>query len=356
MKSKNYDNWDLITTNIKLPIIQVGSKEDQVLPNVYDLRGQTTLNQSAYIIRKAALFLGNDSVGNHMASALNTPRVALFGATLPSTCGGYWNKNTGIEINPFDRYGCASACHAGDCIRANKCINSIPVKFVLETIASVIGKEHVRICDIVHVGNMARQPILEWIPFDVSKGTVDMLSKISGLLTVRHDFCSSNFNLMSNILNQLNLRYAIIADADKVASLSVMPQKVEQVIIKITPENIKEGLAAAKSLQNKYYKPMFLSDLEHTAFNDYKLDMINYPPIARLQDFTPEEKHKAFIGQKMEVQTVRRIIGRDGKFFSTRHDAINNKNILENPQENLYTNIEAEHLLELQFLILKKYE
>ncbi len=355
MKSKNFDNWDLVTPNIKLPIIQLGSKEDVLLPNVFDLRGQTNFNNTAFILKRAALFIGNDSVCNHMASAFNVPRIALFGATLPQTCGGHWNKNTGVEINPFDRYGCAGACHGADCIRPNKCINSIPVKFVLENVANLIGKEHVNICDILHVGPLSRHSVLEWIPYDLNDATVRTLSHVAGLISVRHDIQKQNIGLISNLLNQLNLKYVIISDSTDVEALNVVPNKVEQVLLKITPENTKEFIGVAKSLHNRYYRPVFVSSSDHEAFNEHKLEMINYPPIAKMTDFEYNDTHKPLIGQKLEIGTARRLIGRDGKMYATMHDAKNSKNMLENIQNLNYIDIEEEHLKELQFLILKKY-
>lgn len=47
--------------------------------NVYSLAGQLTLNELAALIDEAELFIGVDSVPMHMAAALQTPCVALFG-------------------------------------------------------------------------------------------------------------------------------------------------------------------------------------------------------------------------------------------------------------------------------------
>lgn len=47
--------------------------------NVMSLAGQLTLNQLAALIDEARLFIGVDSVPMHMAAALKTPCVALFG-------------------------------------------------------------------------------------------------------------------------------------------------------------------------------------------------------------------------------------------------------------------------------------
>ncbi|CCP01192.1 Putative heptosyl III transferase WaaQ (Glycosyl transferase, family 9) [Erwinia amylovora Ea644] len=56
-------------------IIGLLSSED----NVISLAGQLTLNQLAAVIDEAGLFIGVDSVPMHMAAALKTPCIALFG-------------------------------------------------------------------------------------------------------------------------------------------------------------------------------------------------------------------------------------------------------------------------------------
>lgn len=48
-------------------------------PNVVSLAGQVTLRQLAALIDHAKLFIGVDSVPMHMAAALQTPCIALFG-------------------------------------------------------------------------------------------------------------------------------------------------------------------------------------------------------------------------------------------------------------------------------------
>ncbi len=52
-----------------------------VRPHVIDLTGQTTLEALAGILRLAAACVANDSGAMHMAAAVGTPVVALFGPT-----------------------------------------------------------------------------------------------------------------------------------------------------------------------------------------------------------------------------------------------------------------------------------
>jgi len=56
----------------------------RLLPHpAMDLSGRFTLEQSAALISRAALFLGIDSGPSHLAAALQTPQITLFGPTNP---------------------------------------------------------------------------------------------------------------------------------------------------------------------------------------------------------------------------------------------------------------------------------
>ncbi|MCI0559296.1 MAG: glycosyltransferase, partial [Nitrososphaera sp.] len=69
--------------------VQIGGDKDPTIdePNVIDLRGKTTFNQMAYVIRKSEGIIGLDSVALHFASTLGTRSLGLFAATYPNICG-----------------------------------------------------------------------------------------------------------------------------------------------------------------------------------------------------------------------------------------------------------------------------
>jgi len=56
-------------------------------PNGLNLAGETTLQELAAVLSLSALALCNDSGGMHLAAALGTPLVALFGITDPDSTG-----------------------------------------------------------------------------------------------------------------------------------------------------------------------------------------------------------------------------------------------------------------------------
>lgn len=68
------------------------------------LAGRTTLLQFAAVLKRCALFVGNDNGPMHMAAALGTPVVALFGPSNPSVWGPRGGKvevlSKGLDCRP----------------------------------------------------------------------------------------------------------------------------------------------------------------------------------------------------------------------------------------------------------------
>lgn len=56
---------------------------------VLDVGGRTTLPELGALLRRCALFVGNDSGVTHLAASVGTPTVAIFGPTDPRAWGPY---------------------------------------------------------------------------------------------------------------------------------------------------------------------------------------------------------------------------------------------------------------------------
>ncbi|MGA3244435.1 MAG: lipopolysaccharide heptosyltransferase II [Bacteroidota bacterium] len=77
-----------------MEVVLIGGKEDEEICNeirtlskssmVYDASGTLTLPQSAELIRRCRILVSNDSAPMHLATAVGTPVVAIFGATVPA--------------------------------------------------------------------------------------------------------------------------------------------------------------------------------------------------------------------------------------------------------------------------------
>jgi len=117
----------------KFEVVLVGDKRDyeksKMWKGVVNLCGKLNLNESLHILKGAKLFIGNDSGATHMARAVGTRVVVIYGGTHP--CLGFAPySDEGVIISkdlpcsPCDIHG------KGKCKKNYTCLNIEP-----ETIA-----------------------------------------------------------------------------------------------------------------------------------------------------------------------------------------------------------------------------
>jgi len=142
---KDYERWDEVFEQLQgITVVQVGNADEPLIKyeNVIDLRGKTTPQQLAYIIKHAKLHLGLDSFPAHVASAVETPSVILYGGTYAKQGGIQHN----IAIEPKDRNGCVTSCHLIECIQKkqgrDKCINNIEPDEVIEALKKILNVQY----------------------------------------------------------------------------------------------------------------------------------------------------------------------------------------------------------------------
>lgn len=90
-------------------VAQVKRAAGEGLEGLYDLAGRLTLGQLAALCEGADLFIGNDSGPLHLACAMGTPVVGLFGPTDPRRYGPYTTHGAALWAGPR----CPSAAQAG---------------------------------------------------------------------------------------------------------------------------------------------------------------------------------------------------------------------------------------------------
>jgi hypothetical protein len=87
-------------------IVQLGLPNEPFLKGCEDLRGKTSFNQAAYVIKNSILHLGADSFGVHFASGLQKKIVSIYGPLLPSNSGPYWSKDEDVIcLEPYRAEG-----------------------------------------------------------------------------------------------------------------------------------------------------------------------------------------------------------------------------------------------------------
>lgn len=128
-------------------IVIVGAMADQPLadaitarePDAIDATGKLSLLASAELIGRCAAIVSNDSAPVHLASAMNTPTVAIFGPTVPGF--GFGPLADRSEVAGHDSLACRP-CHRHGPRRCPlghwRCMGELSVDAVLESLVRLV--------------------------------------------------------------------------------------------------------------------------------------------------------------------------------------------------------------------------
>lgn len=132
---------DTIAAKLKAQPVLIGSMEDEVRINELssmtkskplNLSGKTSLLQLAALLKKVDLLITNDSGPMHIAAAVGTPVIAIFGPTRPVRTGPYGNGHVVLQSNlPCIR------CLKKRCDDL-KCMEAITVNNVLTAVKGIL--------------------------------------------------------------------------------------------------------------------------------------------------------------------------------------------------------------------------
>jgi heptosyltransferase-2 len=124
-------------------ILLFGSEEDSGLPmdaglaaeGIVDLRGKLTLPEAAYVLRQCGCLVSNDTGIAHVAAAVGTPVVSIFGSTSPE-----WTSPIGKDnVVVYERIDC-SPCFDRECRFGHyKCLKGIGADVVFNAVQEALA-------------------------------------------------------------------------------------------------------------------------------------------------------------------------------------------------------------------------
>jgi hypothetical protein len=113
----------------EIEFVQIGSKNDPLLENTLDLRGKTSVRESAAILSQARLFVGIEGFLMHLARAMECPAVIVFGGrTAP------WQFGYTCNVNLYSALSCAPCWLWNRCDYGRACMDMITVDHVTDGI------------------------------------------------------------------------------------------------------------------------------------------------------------------------------------------------------------------------------
>ncbi|HBF39471.1 MAG TPA: hypothetical protein DDW50_19395 [Firmicutes bacterium] len=137
--------------DLGIQIILVGGQEDvedaliiqSLVPEVISAVGLLKLGETAALLKKTSLFIGNDSGPLHMAAALQVPTIGLFGPTSPAQFYPYRSpRHTMIykrlSCSPCYRFGGGIWQYVPRCSKAY-CMQAITVQEVRNQVLKILS-------------------------------------------------------------------------------------------------------------------------------------------------------------------------------------------------------------------------
>lgn len=146
-------------TELGLQVVLVGGQEDvedsliikSMIPSIISAVGMLKLAETAALLKKCCLFIGNDSGPLHLAAALNVPTIGLFGPTAPSQFYPYKPPNhnfiyKNLSCSPCYQFGGGIWQYLPRCSKAY-CMEEITIReliFMVKQILPMVSKQQMR--------------------------------------------------------------------------------------------------------------------------------------------------------------------------------------------------------------------
>jgi heptosyltransferase-2 len=149
--TKRWPYYAELAAALESPIVAIGGQEDAVLADRvvaaapgrgWSAAGELGLRASAALLERAATLVTNDSAPLHLATAVGTPVVAVFGPTVPgfgfgpSRPGDVVVQQTGLACRPCSLHG-PRVCPLGH----HRCMVEITVERVAAAVSGISGVE-----------------------------------------------------------------------------------------------------------------------------------------------------------------------------------------------------------------------
>jgi hypothetical protein len=115
--------------------VQLGSQDDPPLRGVTDLRGKTSLRESAAVLSHARILIGLVGFLMHLARAVECPAVIIYGGRETPELTGYT-----CNVNLTDRPPCSPCWQRARCDYGRICMESISTDHVAAAVESALGR------------------------------------------------------------------------------------------------------------------------------------------------------------------------------------------------------------------------
>ncbi len=138
---------DKINQLDKVKVVVVGGPDDKAIAEkicscaslpIVNLCGQLELKKLAALIKFSRLFITNDNGPMHIASAVGTPVIAIFGRNQPGLSPRRWGPTGKKDIVLHKDVGCKT-CLAHNCQNGFSCLKAVSMEEVLKCLTTALN-------------------------------------------------------------------------------------------------------------------------------------------------------------------------------------------------------------------------
>jgi hypothetical protein len=115
--------------------VQLGSKNDPLLNEVTDLRGSTSIRESAAILHHTRVYIGTVGFLMHLARAVDCPSVIVYGGREAP-----WQSGYACNVNLYSAVPCAPCWRWNTCDFDRRCMADITVDDVVRGVREIVGR------------------------------------------------------------------------------------------------------------------------------------------------------------------------------------------------------------------------
>lgn len=279
--SKIYDYYQEVISLLK-PVLeplgykfyQIGAAGEAQLSGVKSLCGQTTMHQCNYLVRRAAILLGNDSMWAHVRGHSRMPLVVPYGSTSKPHFP-FWKDDSKTILIESHRLG-KKPSYSSD--EDPKTINWITPEKIASSCLTVLGVEKEISRNSVYIGPDYLNQLIELVP-DV---IIHPDMKIKAPIVVRMDYHHDEDMLFKNLmLRKASVITSKEVDIKKLKYFKDQIYSIRVEVDKVSPEWVK-------SLKAIGIKTDFFS----TETDPYKLKMmrLDFYDACLFESFIPPNK------------------------------------------------------------------
>tara|TARA_R110002167_G_scaffold147530_1_gene340190 strand:+ start:640 stop:1812 length:1173 start_codon:yes stop_codon:yes gene_type:complete len=171
---RDYDYWEEVKEMLQplfnkynLKTVQIGLEKDPAINCNIDVRGKTSINQMANVVRNCSYFIGVDSFPAHLAGFYDRKMLAIYSNSYSASVRPYWGSRDNQKIVETHRPNGEKPSFSFN--EKPKTINRLKPDEIASDFSELIEKDfESEIPNVLFVGEFFKKDCIDFIPSSFS--------------------------------------------------------------------------------------------------------------------------------------------------------------------------------------------